>query len=106
MPDKPSVYPRIRLRLMLENLRHSPTIFLHKTSFSIFTITKDKSLKPWKHGGVAQLGEHLLCKQGVRGSIPLISTSRQVAARCVRKGNPERTAPKLRSVAQVVRARA
>ena len=24
-------------------------------------------------GGVAQLGEHLLCKQGVRGSIPLIS---------------------------------
>ena len=25
-------------------------------------------------GGVAQLGEHLLCKQGVRGSIPLIST--------------------------------
>ena len=27
-------------------------------------------------GGVAQLGEHLLCKQGVRGSIPLISTKR------------------------------
>ena len=26
------------------------------------------------YGGVAQLGEHLLCKQGVRGSIPLIST--------------------------------
>ena len=25
-------------------------------------------------GGVAQLGEHLPCKQGVRGSIPLIST--------------------------------
>ena len=25
------------------------------------------------YGGVAQLGEHLLCKQGVRGSIPLIS---------------------------------
>ena len=30
-----------------------------------------------KHGGVAQLGEHLLCKQGVRGSIPLISTKRR-----------------------------
>ena len=25
-------------------------------------------------GDVAQLGEHLLCKQGVGGSIPLIST--------------------------------
>ena len=28
------------------------------------------------NGGVAQLGEHLLCKQGVIGSIPIISTSR------------------------------
>ena len=27
------------------------------------------------YGGVAQLGEHLLCKQGVIGSIPFISTS-------------------------------
>ena len=26
------------------------------------------------HGDVAQLGEHLLCKQGVGGSSPLIST--------------------------------
>ena len=26
------------------------------------------------HGGVAQLGEHLLCKQGVMGSSPIIST--------------------------------
>ena len=26
------------------------------------------------YGGVAQLGEHLPCKQGVRGSNPLIST--------------------------------
>ena len=26
-------------------------------------------------GDVAQLGEHLLCKQGVSGSIPLISTT-------------------------------
>ena len=29
-----------------------------------------------EYGGVAQLGEHLLCKQGVIGSIPFISTSR------------------------------
>ena len=27
------------------------------------------------HGGVAQLGEHLLCKQGVIGSIPFTSTN-------------------------------
>jgi len=26
-------------------------------------------------GGVAQLGEHLLCKQGVIGSIPFTSTN-------------------------------
>ena len=26
-------------------------------------------------GGIAQLGEHLLCKQGVNGSIPFISIS-------------------------------
>ena len=29
---------------------------------------------PFKNGGVAQLGEHLPCKQGVMGSIPIIST--------------------------------
>ena len=30
------------------------------------------------YGGVAQLGEHLLCKQGVIGSIPFISTRGQM----------------------------
>ena len=30
-----------------------------------------------ENGGVAQLGEHLLCKQGVRSSILLISTKRE-----------------------------
>ena len=30
-------------------------------------------------GGVAQLGEHLPCKQGVKGSIPFISTSGSAA---------------------------
>ena len=29
---------------------------------------------PERHGGIAQLGEHLLCKQGVKGSNPFIST--------------------------------
>ena len=30
--------------------------------------------QPHKYGGVAQLGEHLPCKQGVMGSNPIIST--------------------------------
>ena len=29
----------------------------------------------WTTGGLAQLGEHLLCKQGVVGSIPSSSTN-------------------------------
>ncbi len=33
-----------------------------------------------KFGGVAQLGEHLPCKQGVDSSILFISTRRRVAA--------------------------
>ena len=32
------------------------------------------------NGGVAQLGEHLPCKQGVMGSNPIISTSPQAGA--------------------------
>ena len=30
-------------------------------------------------GGIAQLGEHLPCKQGVKGSNPFISTADMVA---------------------------
>jgi hypothetical protein len=36
-------------------------------------------------GGVAQLGEHLLCKQGVGGSNPLASTSRRGLERVERR---------------------
>jgi hypothetical protein len=35
--------------------------------------TLKSALKDFR-GGLAQLGEHLLCKQGVNGSIPLSST--------------------------------
>ena len=35
----------------------------------------EKKEQTRKHGGVAQLGEHLPCKQGVMGSNPIISTS-------------------------------
>ena len=39
---------------------------------SLFNFEGVKTFK--RSGGVAQLGEHLLCKQGVIGSIPFIST--------------------------------
>ena len=34
-------------------------------------------------GGVAQLGEHLLCKQGVIGSIPFTSTNNRLSKQSV-----------------------
>ena len=39
---------------------------------STFNIQHSSELEP--AGAVAQLGEHLLCKQGVVGSIPISST--------------------------------
>ena len=39
------------------------------------SIFSDREKTP-RNGGVAQLGEHLPCKQGVMGSNPIISTSR------------------------------
>ena len=36
---------------------------------------KTESTHIIKYGGVAQLGEHLPCKQGVMGSKPIISTT-------------------------------
>ena len=35
-------------------------------------------------GGIAQLGEHLPCKQGVIGSIPIISTKVRLKHFCKR----------------------
>ena len=53
-----------------------------------------------ENGGVAQLGEHLPCKQGVMGSIPIISTK-------VRNKMERKLPRKLNGlIAQVVRARA
>ena len=37
--------------------------------------------EPRRYGGVAQLGEHLPCKQGVKGSNPFISTNKTGKAR-------------------------
>src|ERR1700687_5381341 len=47
----------------------------------VLRMRREAQLRRYKHGvipcvgDVAQLGEHLLCKQGVGGSSPLISTS-------------------------------
>ena len=56
------------------------------------------------HGGVAQLGEHLPCKQGVKGSNPFISTKSVVN----RERADDRGAFKAEDglIAQLVRARA
>ena len=58
-------------------------------------------LMPCSYGGVAQLGEHLPCKQGVRSSILLISTKgrRKTETTTVRQESNG-------LVAQVVRAHA
>ena len=49
-------------------------------------IHPDPPTKPWisSAGAVAQLGEHLLCKQGVVGSIP--SSSTKILSVCFREG--------------------
>ena len=43
-------------------------------SFSTKTIHSSLFTIHLPYGGVAQLGEHLPCKQGVKGSNPFIST--------------------------------
>ena len=47
---------------------------LERGTFTKEEVEQKPSGQPYKYGGVAQLGEHLLCKQGVIGSIPFIST--------------------------------
>ena len=42
--------------------------------FNFQWLIKKLKKKTQTDGGVAQLGEHLPCKQGVMGSIPIIST--------------------------------
>ena len=46
---------------------------VHRGSFN--AVLRRDRLKTQVYGGVAQLGEHLPCKQGVRSSILLISTT-------------------------------
>ena len=46
--------------------------------FPLVKKAEKKQLQTIYYGGVAQLGEHLPCKQGVMGSNPIISTKVQV----------------------------
>ena len=55
---------------MNENKMKKKRSFFNRNS-SLFTLHFSLTL----YGGVAQLGEHLPCKQGVMGSIPIISTN-------------------------------
>ena len=74
-----------------------------------WTFVTYEKLKPnikyqLKFGGVAQLGEHLPCKQGVRSSILLISTNLFGRRGW---GRQKRDADRLHGlIAQVVRAHA
>ena len=73
-------------------------------SESIFTKHKEKSLKRYKFGGVAQLGEHLPCTQGIRSSILLISTKGRDKERA--QDVKEFLTAEQGRIAQVVRAHA
>ena len=72
------------------------------TASSVAESRFDHREVPEKHGGVAQLGEHLPCTQGVKGSNPFISTTTPKGARA--RGRDPTAARGL--IAQAVRARA
>ena len=60
------------------NYERGATRFVWKdlvVQFSMIDKTIIETVKQTLYGGVAQLGEHLPCKQGVKGSIPFISTN-------------------------------
>ena len=61
---------------MKEISRQRTSSFVVQFWMSVRDTQKRKLKKPYaaSYGGVAQLGEHLPCKQGVRGSNPLTST--------------------------------
>ena len=70
MKDQRGKYERAHKRVSAEIFCCSIVSDLRDASPAIIE-TVDTTL----YGGVAQLGEHLPCKQGVKGSIPFISTT-------------------------------
>ena len=65
--------PKAILRSHLRYKNHD------KSESSCCSILNARSAEPRRYGGVAQLGEHLPCKQGVKGSNPFISTTKRGA---------------------------
>ena len=53
-----------------------PVTFFEKKAKQRNFLREDGETAIPNYGGVAQLGEHLPCKQGVMGSNPIISTMR------------------------------
>ena len=70
-PHPTIVGNRVSVRFQLAE-QHRRTLF---TSCARSHLTAAPPCSIGRSGAVAQLAEHLLCKQGVRGSIPLSSTS-------------------------------
>ena len=66
--------PSVRLRLRAEDLRRPPARWDNGFEGRSALHLKEHD------GDVAQLGEHLLCKQEVTGSIPVVSTTRDCEA--------------------------
>ena len=58
----------------MENMVLPRSITSRSMLFNFESPHLDAQRAKTQYGGVAQLGEHLPCKQGVRGSNPLIST--------------------------------
>ena len=77
-----------RTKKLLSTLFNFEDLFEKKGIFK-----REKVNGPCKDGGVAQLGEHLPCKQGVRSSILLISTighegTKERSTECLEKYGP------------------
>ena len=61
----------------------------HRRVLNAHKMVSDEAMRRLSslNGGLAQLGEHLLCKQRVNGSIPLSSTKKIVISYSLRAMN-------------------
>ncbi len=68
-------------------------VLVNRATSHLIAIYRSNLLESWNYRGrVAQLGEHLLCKQGVAGSIPATSTNFFLIAKDLEKSpRPERS---------------
>ena len=73
--NKPKLYPCLSHSSDFQGLTTSRGFKRSARGGRHFGVANSARLRSRDPGDVAQLGEHLLCKQGVSGSNPLISTS-------------------------------